>query len=136
MRHGNLLLALMTMALIAAPAAAQELAIDWHTIDGGGGISTGGSFSLHGTIGQTDTMVLSGASTTLDGGYWPGVSLDPGCNVADLVPPYGVLDFFDVAQFLAAFSSMQPEADLVVPFGVWDFFDVVAFLGEFSAGCP
>lgn len=55
--------------------------------------------------------------------------------VADLAPPTGTLDFFDVAAFLSAFSAHQPPADLALPYGVWDFFDVQAYLAAFSAGC-
>ncbi|KAA0213996.1 MAG: hypothetical protein DYG94_03000 [Leptolyngbya sp. PLA3] len=47
----------------------------------------------------------------------------------------GVLNFFDVQGFLAAFSSHQPSADLVHD-SVFNFFDVQAFLAAFSAGCP
>jgi hypothetical protein len=55
---------------------------------------------------------------------------------ADLAPPSGVLDFFDAAAFLTAFSGGDALADLAPPFGVFDFFDVSAFLEAFSAGCP
>ncbi len=60
------------------------------------------------------------------------------CNDADLVEPYGVLEFADVLAFLGAFSAMDPAADLVPEGGdgVWEFADVLYFLGEFSAGCP
>lgn len=54
--------------------------------------------------------------------------------VADFNPD-GNLDFFDVAEFLGAFSSTQPRADINFD-GVHDFFDVAAYLGLFSAGCP
>lgn len=56
--------------------------------------------------------------------------------VADFAPPQGVLDFFDVAAFLGAFSAQDPAADLAPPEGSFDFFDVLAFLTSFSAGCP
>jgi hypothetical protein len=46
----------------------------------------------------------------------------------------GMLDFFDVQIYLAAFSAQQPFADFVQD-GVFDFFDVQAFLAAFSAGC-
>ncbi len=60
------------------------------------------------------------------------------CNDADLVEPYGVLEFADVLAFLGAFSAMDPAADLVPAGGdgVWEFADVLYFLGQFSAGCP
>ncbi len=47
----------------------------------------------------------------------------------------GILDFFDVQNFLAAFSAQNPSAD-IIPDGIFDFFDVQAYLGLFSAGCP
>lgn len=55
---------------------------------------------------------------------------------ADLAEPLGVLDFFDVAAFLSAFSGGEALADYAPPFGVYDFFDVAAYLSRFSAGCP
>ena len=47
----------------------------------------------------------------------------------------GVLDFFDVSAFLAAYSAMDPAADFTGD-GVYNFFDVSAFLNTYSAGCP
>jgi hypothetical protein len=47
----------------------------------------------------------------------------------------GLVDFFDVQQFLAAFSAQQPEADFNND-NQYDFFDVQAFLDAFSNGCP
>ncbi|MEX0875916.1 MAG: matrixin family metalloprotease [Phycisphaerales bacterium] len=47
----------------------------------------------------------------------------------------GNLDFFDVSQFLSAFSGMQPDGDFNND-GNWDFFDISGFLNAFSNGCP
>ena len=49
---------------------AQTYSIDWFTIDGGGGTSTGGVYSVSGTIGQPDAGHMSGGNFTLDGGFW------------------------------------------------------------------
>jgi len=49
---------------------AQTYAIDWFTIDGGGGTSTGGVYSVSGTIGQPDAGKMSGGNYTIDGGFW------------------------------------------------------------------
>jgi hypothetical protein len=49
---------------------AQSYSVDWFTIDGGGGTSTGGVFSVTGTIGQPDAGHMSGGSYTVDGGFW------------------------------------------------------------------
>ncbi len=66
---------------------------------------------------------------------WTGTAGASGCNQADLVEPFGVLDFFDVAAYLAQFSAGDLAADLNGD-GLLDFFDVSAFLSLFSAGCP
>jgi len=49
---------------------AQTFSIDWFTIDGGGGTSTGGVYSISGTSGQPDAGHMSGGNFTLDGGFW------------------------------------------------------------------
>jgi hypothetical protein len=54
----------------ALPTYAQSFSIDWFTIDGGGGTSSGGTYSLSGTIGQPDAGKMSGGTFTLDGGFW------------------------------------------------------------------
>jgi len=56
-------------SLLCLPALAQY-AIDWHTMDGGGGTSTGGVYAVSGTIGQPDAGVMSGGLFTLHGGFW------------------------------------------------------------------
>lgn len=53
-------------------AAAKDYSIDWHTVDGGGGTSTGGMYSITGTIGQPDAspLPLAGGPYTLTRGFW------------------------------------------------------------------
>ena len=58
------------LAGLAFTATAQNYSIDWQTIDGGGGTSTGGVYSVSGTIGQPDAGTMSGGSFTLSGGFW------------------------------------------------------------------
>jgi hypothetical protein len=59
--------------LVALPfSAAAQYAIDWYTIDGGGGTSSGGPYTLSGTIGQPDAGTLVGGNYRLDGGFWGG----------------------------------------------------------------
>lgn len=47
----------------------------------------------------------------------------------------GVLNFFDVSAFLAAYNAMDPSADFTGD-GAFNFFDVSAFLNAFANGCP
>lgn len=43
----------------------------WFTIDAGGGTSTGGPYSLSGTIGQPDAgALMTGGTYSLVGGFW------------------------------------------------------------------
>ena len=47
-----------------------QYSLDWSTIDGGGGTSTGGVYSVSGTAGQPDTGAMSGGNFTVEGGFW------------------------------------------------------------------
>jgi hypothetical protein len=49
----------------------QTYSIDWYTIDGGGGTSTGGVYSVSGTIGQHDAGgPMTGGNYSVTGGFW------------------------------------------------------------------
>ena len=61
---------LLLTVLFAMPAFAQNYRIDWFTIDGGGGTSSGGQYTLSGTIGQPDAGELKGGAYVLEGGFW------------------------------------------------------------------
>lgn len=52
----------------------------------------------------------------------------------DYVPPCGVLNFFDISQFLARFAAFDPRADLNND-GTHDFFDVSLLLQLYANGC-
>ena len=57
--------------LIPAISFGQQYAIDWFTIDGGGGTSTGGVYQVSGSIGQPDAgPTMSGGNYSVDGGFW------------------------------------------------------------------
>lgn len=64
------------LSLVATPALAQY-SIDWYKIAGGGGTSTGGVYSLSGTIGQADAGAMSGGNYSLIGGFWSIVAAVP-----------------------------------------------------------
>ena len=67
---------LAAFAVIAMNAVAQDFRIDWFTVDGGGGVSVGGGFSVSGTIAQADAGRLSGGNYALEGGFWAVVASD------------------------------------------------------------
>ena len=57
-------------SLFALGAAAQY-SLDWHTIDGGGGTSTGGVYAVSGTIGQADAGgPMTNGPYSVTGGFW------------------------------------------------------------------
>ncbi len=74
MRKSTIGYAWLLAACFAGSPAAADLAIDWHTVDGGGGTSSGGSFTLSGTVGQPDAGTMSGGTFTLHGGFWGAVA--------------------------------------------------------------
>jgi hypothetical protein len=62
---------LAVLAFAACSAQAQtNFTVDWFTIDGGGGTSTGGTYTVSGTIGQADAGAMSGGQYSVTGGYW------------------------------------------------------------------
>lgn len=66
-RHASALL------VLAFPLTghAQSYSVDWWTIDGGGGTSTGGVYSVSGTTGQPDAGgPMTGGSYSIVGGFW------------------------------------------------------------------
>ena len=69
-------LAACLLLLAASVALAQSgggYDLSWSTVDGGGAtFSTGGGYTLGGTIGQPDAGVLAGGGYTLGGGFWRG----------------------------------------------------------------
>lgn len=49
----------------------QSYSIDWFTLDGGGGTSTGGVYSVSGTIGQPDAGgPMTNGQYSVTGGFW------------------------------------------------------------------
>lgn len=48
----------------------------------------------------------------------------------------GLLNFFDLAAYLALFNAGDAAADLAAPFGVLNFFDLAQYLASYNAGCP
>lgn len=57
--------------LVPFLSIAEPYSIDWYKITGGGATSTGGSYSVSGTIGQPDASgAMTGNGYSVVGGYW------------------------------------------------------------------
>jgi hypothetical protein len=64
--------ALLLILTLATGAVGQSTTyqVNWYSVDAGGGVSTGGPFSLTGAIGQPDASnPMVGGQFTLTGGY-------------------------------------------------------------------
>jgi hypothetical protein len=64
-------------------ASAQSYSIDWYKVAGGGGTSTGGVYSVSGTIGQHDAGgPMTGGNYSVVGGFWALIAVQtPGAPV-------------------------------------------------------
>ncbi len=94
----GLLFACVIAVAACASAARAQLDIPWHTIDGGGGTSTGGTYTLSGTIGQPDAgPTMTGGNYALTGGFWATGSSAPSCvldyNLDGVLNPDDLGDF-------------------------------------------
>jgi hypothetical protein len=121
--------------LAGTPAFAQNFDLSWHTIDGGGGASRGGDFTLSGTIGQSDAgSVMSGGEFELFGGFWSGAS-PCGC-VGDLDRDCAV-GLQDLAILLAHFATpdASPDQGDIDHDGAVTLQDLAFLLGNFGSAC-
>ena len=74
--HGRLFGASLALSVVfagtsTALAGAPDPEIDWHTVDCGGGSSSGEGLTLDGTVGQPDASgVMQGGTLEMTGGFW------------------------------------------------------------------
>jgi len=67
---------LIILLIVAAmPLYGQSVLHPWAVMDGGGGISTGGSLNLQASVGQTAAQMMTGSSFVMEGGYIPGIRI-------------------------------------------------------------
>lgn len=95
----RLLLMLASAALtVFASAGWADYRVVWHTIDSGGGTSSGGTYQLTGTIGQADAGNRAGGNYELLGGFWTG-------------GPLCIVNLEDFAQFASYWLDGPCNAD-------------------------
>jgi hypothetical protein len=114
---------LVCLLLFSLPALAGY-EISWHTIDGGGGKSSGEAYIVRGTIGQAEAGVMSGGLYELLGGFLPG---EPLC----------VVDFEHFARFAEYWLETGPNlpADLYED-DIVNWFDLGVFVDQWLYYCP
>ena len=87
----NVLL-VMALCICAQRTLAQSFSIDHFVIAGGGGSSTGGTYAVHGTIGQPDAGAMSGGTYSLVGDLWGAFAVQaPGAPLLSIVSSNGAV---------------------------------------------
>ena len=118
----TLLLAILAVIGVTFSQSAGDYILDWSTIDGGGGQSSGGPYKLTGTIGQPDAGYSAAGGYELLGGFWPGVPL---CFV----------DFGDFAVFAELWLLGDVSGDLDNDKDI-DFADLQSLTDYWLLDCP
>lgn len=120
-----ILFALVVLGLISSSSLGQY-ELSWYTIDGGGGRSIGGPYTLMGTIGQPDAAWSRGGDYELLGGFWPG-------------GPFCFVDF----EHFARFAEYWLETGIGLPADLYEDednivnkFDLKVFVEEWLCYCP
>ena len=121
---GRLLLLGLMLTMPALVQADGPYEISWYTIDGGAGTSTGGQYTLTGTIGQPDTGWSSGGRYELFGGFLAG-------------GPLCVVGFDDFARFAEGWleTGSGLAGDLDADNDV-DLDDLGLFIDAWLSYCP
>lgn len=117
---------ILLLVILTATAASGQYQLSWYTIDGGGGRSSGGDFSVIGTIAQPDAAWSSGGDYELLGGFWTG---GPLCFV----------DFEHFARFAQYWleTGTGLSADLYEDeYNIVNRLDLGVFIDEWLCYCP
>jgi len=111
--------------------------ITWSSIDGGGETSSGGVFTVTGSIGQPDAGTQTDGTPTCLGGFWGAFAAVcyANCDGSTVVP---VLSAADFTCFLSKFRAGDSYANCDGSTGspLLSAADFTCFLGKFRAGCP
>jgi len=76
---------LLVLSSIPVYANTSDFELHWFSIDTGGtGSSSGGSYTLSGTIGQPDAGLMDGGDFTIQGGFW---NSDTASSLLDIFIP-------------------------------------------------
>jgi hypothetical protein len=77
---------ILVLAAFSLRVSAQTYSIDWYKVAGGGGISTGGTYSVSGTIGQPDASgAMTGGGYSLTGGFWSIIAVVQSPGLPNLI---------------------------------------------------
>ena len=102
-------------------SAFAQYSIDWHTIDGGGGTSTGGVYAVSGTIGQPDagTTPMTNGQYSVTGGFWVLPVAVQTTNAPTLTIAKGTPGFANISWTPATGTNWVLQERLSLTVGAW-----------------
>jgi hypothetical protein len=123
-----------TAVFLSTPAGAQR-----RSVDGGSNYLAQSELSAHFGLGDADradvTVRYADGTTDTFPQVRPGrYTIERLVCAADF-RQNGVLNFFDISDFLARFNERHPMGDFNRD-GLFNFFDVATFVSAYNAGCP
>jgi len=106
-----------SLLLLTATGFAQQYSIDWYKIAGGGGTSTGATYQVTGTIGQSDASgAMTGGSYSLTGGFWSLIAVVQTAGLPNLAISHSgnsvIVSWPNTGSY-----TLQQNANLAVPSG-------------------
>lgn len=134
--HSRTAFAVTLHLLLAAAATAQQHALDWASLAGGGTtFSISDEYSIGATIGQPAAGIMTNVDYTLIGGFW---AIEPPCRIAGDLDHNQAVDLRDLTALLAHFGQSEgatyEDGDIVIN-GAVDLQDLTALLSNFGARC-
>jgi hypothetical protein len=133
MKHSIYIACVTVLGIAVAVALSSDYDLTWHTIDGGGGTSTGGGYALSGTIGQPDAGVMSGGDFVLTGGFWTGSVEMPAPICPGDLNGDSVVNVSDLLILLGAWGSCPGCAADLNGDGVVNVSDLLILLGAWGS---
>ena len=108
----------LSVWLLTLASHAQNYSIDWFKVAGGGGTSTGGVYSVSGTIGQPDAGApMSGGNFSLTGGFWALISVVQTPGLPSLTIRLAGANSVVVSWPNAGSFTLQQNSNLAAPGG-------------------
>lgn len=104
---------LLLPLLLPAIGLAQQNTIDWYKISGGGGASTGATYSVTGTIGQPDAGgAMTGGGYSLTSGFWSLIRVVPTPGAPNLTIVHSGPDSVQISWPDTGSYTLQQNDDL------------------------
>lgn len=99
-------------------ALAQEFSIEAYSIEALGATSSGGEFTLSGSVGPSEPVRMTGGEFTLEGGFWALITAIQTPGLPRLIVEWTPNQLVRVA-WSADYPDFQLQQSASLPSGVW-----------------